>query len=88
LDAPVTSFQTIVESETYDPALVEYAVAGALPVYDLPDLLDYLSKDRKLLMLKPESGFQPVKENDLKLPETVIVADFEDREQALKEWLR
>ena len=36
---PLLSFESIVSNKDYDPALIPFTVAGALPHYDLPDLL-------------------------------------------------
>ena len=35
---PLLSFESIVSNKDYDPALIPFTVAGALPHYDLPDL--------------------------------------------------
>ncbi len=39
LDSPLTSYESIVMNEYYDPALIHGTVAGALTSYDLPDLM-------------------------------------------------
>ncbi|MEX0882932.1 MAG: xylan esterase, partial [Cyclobacteriaceae bacterium] len=48
---PMGSFKSVVEDPNYQPADVAYTVAGALPRYDLPDLLEHLS-DRKPMILE------------------------------------
>lgn len=87
LETPTPSFQSIVEMEEYDPSWIEYTVAGALPVYDLPDLLDHLAKDRKVLILDTQPRSHRMGEVYPEIPEKVSLATPEEREHALKEWL-
>jgi len=47
---PMLSFESIVSNKDYDPALIPFAVAGALPHYDLPDLSAAFSP-RKLMLV-------------------------------------
>jgi len=52
---PMVAYKTLVEQQNYDPANVAYTVAGALPYYDLPDLLKNLA-NRNPLVLESESA--------------------------------
>ncbi|SHN15601.1 Acetyl xylan esterase (AXE1) [Cyclobacterium lianum] len=51
---PMNSFRSLVTSQKYDPSQIAYTVAGALPHYDLPDLLENLA-DRNPLILEERS---------------------------------
>jgi len=48
---PLLSFKEIVTNPRYDPASIDYTVAGALGAYDLPGLLEALA-DRAPLLLQ------------------------------------
>jgi hypothetical protein len=87
LDTPMPSFRSIVEMEVYDPAWVEYTVAGALPFYDLPDLLDKLAEDRKVLIIDAGEGKTGLRENYPGVPDGVGVFSEGERGEALKKWL-
>ncbi|MEX2512793.1 MAG: acetylxylan esterase [Cyclobacteriaceae bacterium] len=52
---PMGSFKSVVEDPNYQPADVAYTVAGALPRYDLPVLLEHLS-DRSPMILGNTHG--------------------------------
>lgn len=47
---PLISYQSITERENYQPKFILSAVAGALPYYDLPNLVDALSPKPVLLL--------------------------------------
>lgn len=67
---PPTSYEEIVKNPQYDPATIEYTVAGALSTYDLPGLVEALS-DRTPLLLQTEKTSTP--ETNL-LPEQLRTA--------------
>jgi len=48
---PLMSYQDIVNNPQYDPATIEYSVAGALSAYDLPGLIESMA-DRNPLLLQ------------------------------------
>lgn len=52
---PLMSFEEIVRNPQYDPAAIEYTVAGALSEYDLPGLVEALSDRNPLLLHTQES---------------------------------
>lgn len=47
---PMLSFESIVSNKDYDPALIPFTVAGALPHYDLPDLSAAFSPGKLMLV--------------------------------------
>jgi hypothetical protein len=49
---PLLSYEALATSRYYDPGLIQEAVAGALPLYDLPDLVAALGA-RPVLMVDP-----------------------------------
>lgn len=50
---PLMSFDEMVKNPQYDPAAIEYTVAGALSEYDLPGLVEALA-DRNPLLLQTQ----------------------------------
>ncbi|WP_158857254.1 alpha/beta hydrolase family protein [Lunatibacter salilacus] len=53
---PLMSFEEIVRNPQYDPAAIEYTVAGALSEYDLPGLVEALSDRNPLLLQTQETS--------------------------------
>ncbi|WP_154856455.1 alpha/beta hydrolase family protein [Cyclobacterium xiamenense] len=90
---PMISYRELVERKEYDPSLIAYSVANALPYYDLPDLLENLV-DRNPLVIQGTFG-SPSESRSL-LPERghlekinyVQTEDPEARKAYLKQWLQ
>ena len=51
---PLLSFESIVSNKDYDPALIPFTVAGALPHYDLPDLSAAFAPRKLMLVQKTD----------------------------------
>lgn len=56
---PLLSYRSLVEAERYDPALVHGTVPGALPAYDLPDLVASLAPHPVLVLDPVAADGQP-----------------------------
>ena len=87
-DGPMPAYQSFVENEDYESGMVEYTVPGALPTYDLPDLLEYLSQDRKVLIIGNDSGSPIIQENYPTVNSKIDFATKKDKEAALLDWLK
>jgi hypothetical protein len=62
---PLLSYQALVTSRYYDPGYIHETVAGALPRYDLPDLVASL-EPRPVLLVDPRDQFgQPASRNEV-----------------------
>lgn len=88
LDEPMPAYQSIVENEDYESGMIEYTVPGALPTYDLPDLLEYLSQDRKVLIIGNDSGSKRIQDNYPPVNPKIGFAEEKNKESALLEWLK
>ncbi|NHE58243.1 alpha/beta hydrolase family protein [Cyclobacterium plantarum] len=88
---PMLSYRSLVAQENYDPANIAYTVAGALPAYDLPDLLENLSNRKPLVIEKNEmdpgslpNWSESFRESQV---ETIQVTDPGERKAYLRKWL-
>jgi len=92
---PLMSYRDIVKNPQYDPASIEYTVAGALSQYDLPGLVEAMA-DRNPLLLQtkemtlPQTNLQQEQfRNSPGSPgiPSLSVNSEKERREALRRWL-
>ncbi|MCC5936485.1 MAG: acetylxylan esterase [Lunatimonas sp.] len=90
---PLTSFQELVRDPQYDPSMTAYTVPYSGKAYDLPQLINYLS-DRKPLILSSEVPVgEGVKIEELPSPaknaaQQVVTRSARERQEYLGQWLK
>ncbi|WP_245189348.1 alpha/beta hydrolase family protein [Lunatimonas salinarum] len=89
---PLISFQELVKDPQYDPSMTAYTVPYSGKAYDLPQLLNYLS-DRKPLILSSEfPAGEGVQLEALPSPATgaaqrIVTRTTQERQEYLGKWL-